>query len=722
MLGLGLYLSHTSQDEKTEIALMITDRRWAGTAALAMFFSIASLNGVADAQQGTAALPNPTAREAKPNDINSGQAGLSLTNAALTDVIDVLAREARISYTLDPKVQGSLILNTYGEIKALDPRSLLEKLLGINGYAMVKEGDLYRIVALADATHFSIDPERRSVVSDIRADDTVMLNLLFLKYASADEMLKIINPFLGDHAKAFTIPSANLLLVLDTRRNMRRVLELIGTFDDEALAHSRIRMFSIKNTRPSDFVGQLENVIKPVFAAANFVLPTLVPVDSINTVIAISPTDAVFPELEKWLRELDVKPRRVPDKVSTHIYRVKYGDAEDFARAVMSLYGTFMSPEGLTTHNGTSAGASQLGGTSSPNNPSVSAPNNLIPGSYNNIVPTGTNQFGGGAANASSPPSSDLTGRYLGSVGLGQQPNTPRVIAEKSINTILIQALPSDYENIRDVLESLDVPPRQVLIEAKIYEVDLTRGFSSSISATLQTAAAGAVNQFLGNLSGGTSNLSIGTLVGRSRQLLAAVQLEEAESRAKVISAPSVIATDSKSASINVGVTVPTLAAQAVTDVQQSGNSLFANSIVNQSSGVTLSITPHVTAGGIVTMEINQEVSSPIAPASTGIQSPSFANRSIETTVTIQDGDTIAIGGIIDEQSTYSTTGIPLLNRIPIIGAAFGSRSYNKERTELIIFITPKVIYDTNGITDATEELREQIKDATRLADRDEPR
>jgi general secretion pathway protein D len=275
---------------------------------------------------------------------------------------------------------------------------------------------------------------------------------------------------------------------------------------------------------------------------------------------------------------------------------------------------------------------------------------------------------------------------------------------------LLIQATPQEYENILGLLKDLDIPPRQVLIEAKIYSVDLTHGFSSDVKAKLQLISGNTPHTFLGDFGNATTNLSSSSLVGMSKELLSAVQLQESESRAKVLSAPSVIATDSIPASINVGTTVPTLTAQAVTGVQQGGNSLFANSVSNQSSGVTLSIMARVTPSGIVTLIINQDVSSPIPPSSGGIQSPSFDKKSIQTQITVQDGDTIAIGGIIDEKSTVALSGLPLLHRIPLIGAAFGSRSYGKERTELIIFITPRVIYDTNQMRDATDELKGRVK------------
>jgi general secretion pathway protein D len=179
-----------------------------------------------------------------------------------------------------------------------------------------------------------------------------------------------------------------------------------------------------------------------------------------------------------------------------------------------------------------------------------------------------------------------------------------------------------------------------------------------------------------------------------------------------VISAPSVIATDSIQASINVGTSVPTLSSQAVgAGVQVGGNSLFTNTVSNVSTGVTLSILARVNPSGIVTMVINQQVSDPVPP-STGaaIQSPSFSQKSVSTQVTVQDGDTVAIGGIIQETNTETSSGIPVLHKLPYIGALFGQKSISKDRSELVIFLTPRVIYDTNQIMEATEELKGEMQ------------
>jgi general secretion pathway protein D len=213
------------------------------------------------------------------------------------------------------------------------------------------------------------------------------------------------------------------------------------------------------------------------------------------------------------------------------------------------------------------------------------------------------------------------------------------------------------------------------------------------------------------NAGGTFAQLTTGFLVGHSRELLAVVQAAESRSKAKVIQAPSIIATDSIPASLNVGEDVPTLTSQGIAPgAQASGNSLFTNTVGNRSTGVSLNITPYVNASGVVTMVINQNVSAPQATTTSSISSPSFATKNVQTQVTVQDGDTIAIAGIISESDTNASAGIPYLSRIPVLGAVFGSKSITHSRTELIVFITPRVIYDSNQLAEASEELKNKVK------------
>jgi general secretion pathway protein D len=315
---------------------------------------------------------------------------------------------------------------------------------------------------------------------------------------------------------------------------------------------------------------------------------------------------------------------------------------------------------------------------------------------------------------AGGAPGTDLTGNYLGNAATGQQqgPKVPRVIPNPFDNSILVQGTPQEWEQIRSLLRQLDVAPRQVLIDAKIYELDLTGAFSAGVQSYLDQKDTGPVARTLA-AAGGASGLvlSAGALVGHSKELLGVLNAAETRHQSRVISAPSIIATDSIPATMNVGEDVPVLTSQGVAGgVQSSGNSIFTNTVSNVSTGVTLTIMARVNSSGVVTMTIQQNVSEPQGNTTSNIDSPSFSTRTFGTQVTVQDGDTIAIGGFIQETKTEDSTGIPLLHRIPLLGAAFGSKSNSKARTELIIFLTPRVIYDTNQIQDATEEIKTNLK------------
>jgi len=694
---------------------------------------------------------------------------LSLQNASLTEVIDALARQLGINYILDPRVKGSVTLNTYGEIREIDTRSLLDMILRINGATMVRVGDLYRIVPLSDAARLPIPPE--TDVREIPEDDQIMLNLIFLKYVTVEELSKLIEPFIGEGAQTWAYTPANLLLILDSRRNMRRTMELVALFDSDTLASQRIRVYEVEHGRPTEIVGELERVLGAISLSKDQAPIKFLPVDRLNLIIAVAPNPGAFEQVDIWIKRFDQPVKVTAGAVDNYVYRVKYGRAEALAMAIMSLY-SGMGPwamMGFGSMYGLFSGAAAGFG-----NPYVGVGGFGMMGGYGmpgafgmgpygigaygmgGLGPMGMGGFGGygmgyggfypgamagpgigmtpapaatrqgaGATGAgqeqrAAPTPSDLTGSYLGT-GVGWGAWTPRIVPNPLDNTILIQGTPQEYQQVRKLLDELDIPPRQVLIEAKIYEVSLTGAFRSGVSAFLQRLGAtppsgtpSASQQLTGRSSANGLNLSISTLVGKSRELLAFLETQEVTSRARVISAPSVLATDSIPASINVGTEVPTLAAQAVSPIQTGGTSLFTNSIQNRNSGVTLQILARVNPSGIVTLIINQEVSAPQPPPAGGIQSPSFTKRTVQTQVTLNDGDTIAIGGIINESATESSAGVPYLHRLPVLGSIFGSKSRDRERTELVVFMTPRVVYDLNQVVEASEELKSRFKRLSR--------
>jgi general secretion pathway protein D len=699
--------------------------------------------------------------------------GFNLNNAGLLEVIDTLARELKINYALDATVKGgSVTVNTFGQIRDIDLRPLLETILRMNNLAMVQAGNIYRIVPIANISRQPINPVTQTDPSKLPDDERLVLNLIFLKYATSGEMVKVLTPFTGDGGQLSSYDPANLLILLDNSRNMRRTLELVAMFDSDTFAGQRVRSFEVKHGRPSDVAKELDQVFKAYsLTGGKEKAIQFMPIDRVSTILAVAPNPGVFVEVDKWLLKLDITPKVAAGSVQNKVYRLKYGRAEILGGVITQLYGgcapnmggygggygipgnssypsqsyagggggggAFGSPYG-GGGGGQYGGGSPYGGGGQQNGGGQYGGGQYGGGGYGSSncaggfggqqnVGGGTGALGAFAspATAAAPAAgaagakSDQSGTYLGAAeSSGQQSNFgPRIIPNPYDNTLLIQSTPEQWEQIKDLLDQLDISPRQVLIDAKIYEVDLAGSFEAGVEAFLQSRNAALPTGIPGRQLAGINSaagtiLSAGTLVGQSRQLLAMLQFGETKTRAKVLSAPSVIATDSIPASITVGDSVPTLSSQAVNPgITTGGNSLFTQTISNTSTGIGLNILARVNASGIVTMVINQSVTAPEPnPTGTSINSPSFSQRNVSTQVTVQDGDTIAIGGIINESTTETSAGIPFLDRIPWLGAAFGTKSATKKRTELIIFLTPRVIYDTNQVSDATQELKDRFK------------
>ena len=291
-----------------------------------------------------AQAPAPTPAQTKPALPTAPPAGLigglSLQNVNLAEVVDYLARQLKINYIMDKGVGGGVTLNTYGEVKDLDPRALLDTILRINGAAMVQTGNLYRIVPLTDLSHMPLRPEQE--LQNIPEDDRPMLNLVFLKYANVEELAKLVGDFLGPSGKAWSYQPANLLLVIDGRRSMRRTMEMISLFDSDVLAKQRVRLFEVRNSRPTDLAKELEGMLKSMSLSKELSSVKFVPVDRINTLIAVAPNPGVFERVQEWIDKLDVKVKNAAGKSDTYVYRVKYGQAGLLSMSIMSLYYSMM--------------------------------------------------------------------------------------------------------------------------------------------------------------------------------------------------------------------------------------------------------------------------------------------------------------------------------------------------------------------------------------------
>jgi general secretion pathway protein D len=705
----------------------------------------------------------PQAVEPKPIPLGN----MNLENASLVAVIDQLARLLKLNVIVDSAVKGTVTINTYGDASKLDARNMLEMILRINNAGLIPDGDLYRVIPLKSITHLPMRPEINQ--KNIPEDDQTILNMIFLKYVSVDELIKVLGEFKGENSDMIAYAPANLLFLLDSRRNMRRTMDLIAQFDSDAFANQRVRLYEVKNVKPSDVVKDLENIFKSISLDNKTSTVRFLPIDRINTMIAVAPNPGVFETITEWLGKLDVPVKLTAGTVEINVYKVTYGRAECLEQALTRLfnpgygggggYGAGLGANGYANNtsanngygngyaNGGGTGiagggtyGNTIGGMGGGNAGGYGNQNSFNSGfggaggcnangmgagagagygnGYNNAQAYGYPAFGGysaqtAAANATGLPVGSAAtapgaGTAAGGTSATPQVIPPRIIANPLDNKLIIQADAQQYQNILKILKELDVPPRQILLEAKIYSVTLSDSFSSNITATLaKNGAAGSfAHQLLGSISSAPS-ITAGTIVGQSRQLLLALSANENRSYTKLLSEPSLIATDSIPASINVGTQVPVTTGSTV--IPSGGTTTTSSSYSSQNTGVTLQVNARVNSSGVVTLIINQEISN-VSAATTNAATPAFDQQVVQTQITMMDGDTIAIGGLISEKSDNATTGIPGLIRIPWIGALFGSKSVSKSRDELIMFFTPHVIFDETNLIEASDELKARVK------------
>jgi general secretion pathway protein D len=290
-----------------------------------------------------------------------------------------------------------------------------------------------------------------------------------------------------------------------------------------------------------------------------------------------------------------------------------------------------------------------------------------------------------------------------------------RIVADEKNNNVVIFARPRDYQMIEETLTKLDVVPLQVLIEATIAEVTLTNDLqyglqyfihehsnqfifgSTTASITSATSLSGIFPGFNYILRGSNANVVL--------NLLSAI------TNVHVVSSPELLVLDHQTASLLVGNQVPIPTAQVQSTV--TSGAPLVNTIQYVDTGVILKVSPRVNVSGLITLDIGQEVSSvanDATTATTNALGPTISQRRIQSTITVQDGETVALGGLIQDSNSLTKTGLPFLSEVPVLGALFRSTDHSVARTELLVLLSPRVLHNPADARAATEELRNRLR------------
>ena len=615
-----------------------------------------------------------------------------IRQVAATILSDILKE----SFTVHPSVQGTVSLRTVKPIPRSALLPTLEMLLRQNGAALVYEDSLYKIVPTAIAARGSVTPQLGAVGAPLRAGFGIAIAPV--RFVGAKEMARLLEPFVVDQSSVRVDEVRNLLILQGTQREIKHLLDTIDLFDVDFLAGMSVGIFPLQGADVKAITADLDKVFGPAATGPLAGIVRVVPIERLNALLIVTTQPRYLEMAQTWIERLD-RSGGASGGTRIFVYPVQNGKAENLAALLSEIF----SSKRTTTANPSLAPGLRPGEIRSPTTPtSVTA-----------LQPPQT----AGAPNTTGTVSFEGDGAIVS--------KDVRVIADKDNNALVVLASPADYDKIENAIKKLDVIPRQVLIEVLIAEVtltdDLKYGIDWFINARAGTSA-GATG-LERNITTGTSNLGglpltptgavpaftglqlINSLGGDVRAVLNALG---GDSRLKIVSSPTLMVIDNQKAQIQVGSKIPTLAStqSGITTGTTTG---VISSINYLETGILLSVSPRVNTGGRITLEISQEVSEAATTTTSGIDSPTITRRTAQSVVSTQSGEPLIFAGLIQKKRSFSTSGIPLLSKIPIIGGAFGSQKFHDEQTELVLIITPRLVADINNARDALDDLRKKM-------------
>lgn len=579
-----------------------------------------------------------------------------------------------------PGLDGVVSLNSAGKLSSRQLYRFTEELLAERGLSIALREDVF-IVGPADARTGSglrIGYGRNeSDVPDIAGS---ILQIIPMRYGVNDSLERTVRDLLGVSLNADF--SMQAYFVSGTRSQILRAIDLINLFDQPAFKGARVAVISLEYLEPKDFVQQVTEILAAEgIAVGQGRILNLVPVERLARVIAFSPSDAALERLGFWATQLD-KAGRGGVSRRYYMYVPVYSRAEDLGVSLASLIG---GSDGQPT-SGNQSRDTQSAFTRSSGQPEtdINAGNVLRRDS-------GGRSTDRGAQNNFSVSSPEIS-----------------LSVDTRTNSLIFFTTAERYESLLPLIRRLDIPPKQIVLEATIAEVTLTGEFANGVEFAFRERRLGS-GSIVGGTEGGLGLPSAGLTLDYTSRLADQIRLrlQQSDSRINVLSNPILVVRDGVPATISVGNEVPTVGATASSPLESDRT---VTTVLYRSTGLELTVTPSVNAQGLVVMEIDQSTTTAI-PGSSGVDgAPIFFRRLVTTEVAARSGQTVLLAGLISESQSESTEKVPVLGEIPGVKALFSSRSSRKEKTELVVLITPIVLEETDEWDAAVEGLRRNLE------------
>jgi general secretion pathway protein D len=628
----------------------------------------------------------------------AGDVTLDFRDTDLNKVVQAIIGDIlRRNYIIDPNVTGKVTLTTDRPLRQDELIPTLEAVLASMGARLVRTGDdIYRVTrttgpgALAGST---IDFSNAS-------GEPASMRIFPLGYISASEMGKILAPLLPPGAILHSDEVRNLLIIGGSGQDLRLAKSTVDIFDVNQMSDQNVLMISVQHAEAAAIVAELRSIFHQsgdTGGPSNIL--RFVTVDRINSILIMSSQREYIERAREWVYRLDRQYN--PNDRRLYVYYVQNGRAD---RLVDSLREVMGNLNGTPVSYRTRSSAASSNTFDTPPAPSASP----IP-SVQTSAATGT------ITPIPTPAVLDTSANNSARQG-------PLISVDIDRNALLVSATPGEFSLVEEVLAKLDIQALQVMIDLTIFEVTL----NDSLRYGIQYAVS---NGGLAIGDDGALNLTRGLLTGASGSIIQPIIAPavpgfsftiEGESRTRfildalsavtevnVLSSPNILVVNNKVAKLLVGDEVPIITQTTTSTVTT--NPLIVNTVQYRNTGVSLEVTPHVNASGIITLDIAQNVSDVAQTTTSNIDSPTIQNRSLLTTVSVRSGETVMLGGLIRAGSLTDRSGIPLLHDLPGIGFLFGSKSTTATRTELVIMMRPIISTTPSDIQQVTQDMQRKF-------------
>ena len=665
-----------------------------------------------------------------PPDLPGGAVSLEFADTDIRAVVaQILGNILHVTYTIDPAVQGKATLHTARPLPVADLLPTLQTLLAQNQAELVADNGLYRVIPAGKAAAFAGGASGEAALGGA--------TVVPLRYVDAAHLATVLQPYIGKGGQVIAAPGRNALIVDGTPEIRATLAQLIAAFDVDALAGQSYIVFPATGDDAKDFAAAFAAALhadKPNGAIR------VVPLERIGAVMLITPSISQIAQANRVyavLARQEGASRRV-----WHVYYLRNSRADDVTHvlqeaftpndvtALPSQQSAGQTAPGLAAQslNGQSQGFGQnLGdqngggimGNAQGGSPLGNTGGVTLGGGIGATGGLGGATGGTGLALSQGQPAAGgennpLLGPLGGDTGAGAGAGTgdgTRIIADPQQNAILVYATEAKDATIHAMLRKIDIQPLEVEIDATIAEVDLTGALQYGTQFFFKS---GGINAVLsqGDTSSLIKNFPGFVLSGYGADAAPlAISALQSVTKVRILSSPQLLVQNDRTANLLVGNLVPYLSQSSQSTI--TAGAPVINSINYQETGVILQITPRISDDGMVALNISQQVSG-VAPTVTtqGLNSPTFSERAVSSSVVVHDGQTIGLAGLISDNDQRENSGLPYLKDIPLLGALFASQNNNRLREELLVLITPHVVHNQLDAASLTRDLQQELSGA----------